>query len=354
MKKLFDKLIYQDKYPSIDEKMSDSNIGARRGKNIKNHLFIIYGIINSVIQEGNICIDIQIYDIVKAFDRLWLEECMNDLYDSLPREQQDDQLALIYQANNNNQVAVNTPVGITDRVNCQNIVTQGGVFGPLQCSNTIDTIGKKCYEKGEHLYLYKGLVQIMPLSMVDDLLAVAPCNQKSLALNTFINAQIELKKLRFHTPDAEGKSKCHVMHIGKANKTCPTLQVHGENMSLVSEDTYLGDKISSDAKNTKNVNNRINKGHGKITEIMNILEATPLGYSYFKTAKLLRESMFLNSILTNAGIWVGLTTVEIKQFEDLDIILLRNIFKTPFSVPAEALYLELGILNIGTLVKAMR
>ena len=87
VKKLFDKLIYQDKYPSIDEKMSDSNIGARRGKNIKNHLFIIYGIINSVIQEGNICIDIQIYDIVKAFDRLWLEECMNDLYDSLPREQ---------------------------------------------------------------------------------------------------------------------------------------------------------------------------------------------------------------------------------------------------------------------------
>ena len=46
VKKLFDKLIYQDKYPSIDEKMSDSNIGARRGKNIKNHLFIIYCIIN--------------------------------------------------------------------------------------------------------------------------------------------------------------------------------------------------------------------------------------------------------------------------------------------------------------------
>ena len=87
---------------------------------------------------------------------------------------------------------------------------------------------------------------------------------------------------------------------------------------------------------------------------MNILEATPLGYSYFKTAILLRESMFLNSILTNAGIWVGLTKDEIKQFEDLDIILLRNIFKTPFSVPAEALYLELGILNIGTLIKAMR
>ena len=182
-------------------------------------------------------------------NQLRLEDCMIDLYDSLPREQQDDQLALIYQASNNNQVAVNTPVGITERVNIQNIVTQGGVFGPLQCSNSIDTIGKKCYQKGEHLYTYKGLVPVMPLSMVDDLLAVAPCNQRSVALNTFINVQIELKKLKFHTPDENGKTKWHVLHIGKENKLCPTLQVHGTRMIHVSEDTYLGDIISSDGRN---------------------------------------------------------------------------------------------------------
>ena len=130
---------------------------------------------------------------------------MIDLYDSLPSEHRDDQLALIYEGNSLNKVAVNTPVGLTDRVNIENIVTQGGVFGPLQCSNSIDTIGKKCYSKGEHLYSYKQMVQIMPLSMVDDLLAVAPCNQKSVALNAYLNAQIELKKLSFHTKDAKGK-----------------------------------------------------------------------------------------------------------------------------------------------------
>ena len=56
---------------------------------------------------------------------------MIDLYDSLPQEQHDDKLALIYQANSDNQVAVNTSVGITERVNIKNIVTQGGVFGPM-------------------------------------------------------------------------------------------------------------------------------------------------------------------------------------------------------------------------------
>ena len=41
-KKIIDKIIYLEKYPHLDENMSDSNIGARRKKNIKNHLFIIY------------------------------------------------------------------------------------------------------------------------------------------------------------------------------------------------------------------------------------------------------------------------------------------------------------------------
>ena len=39
-----------------------------------------------------------------------------------------------------------------------------------------------------------------------------------IAVNTYINAQIELKKLSFHTPDENGKSKCHVIHVGK-NRT---------------------------------------------------------------------------------------------------------------------------------------
>ena len=47
MKKILDKLIYSDKYHDIDKNMSDSNVGARRKRNIKDHLFIIHGVINS-------------------------------------------------------------------------------------------------------------------------------------------------------------------------------------------------------------------------------------------------------------------------------------------------------------------
>ena len=163
----------------------------------------------------NECMDVQIYDVEKCFDTLWLEDCMMDLYDTLPPQARDDKLALVYEMNTDNYVAINTDVGQTERVNIKNIVMQGGKWGPLKCSNSMDKIGKSCVEAGENLYTYKGLVKIMPLAMVDDLLAMAKCGLTSKKLNLDITTKIEMKKLKFHTPDEKGKSKCHTLHIGR-------------------------------------------------------------------------------------------------------------------------------------------
>jgi hypothetical protein len=50
-RKIVDRLIYNDKYECIDKNMSDSNVGGRKGRNIRNHLFMVYGIINSVLNN---------------------------------------------------------------------------------------------------------------------------------------------------------------------------------------------------------------------------------------------------------------------------------------------------------------
>ena len=141
-------------------------------------------------------------------------------------------------------VAVKTPHGITKRVNIPSIVQQGGTWGPMLCSNSIDTLGKKCKNRGKHHYLYKKTVRVIPLAMVDDYLGIAKCGGDSVDLNIFINTQIEMKKLEFHTPKENGKSKCHKMHIGRQHEDCKTLKVHNTEMQMVSHDTYLGDIIS--------------------------------------------------------------------------------------------------------------
>ena len=113
LKKILDNLIFLEKYDDIDDHMSDSNIGARKGRNVKNHLFIIYGIANSVIKGKEPCVDIQIYDLEKAFDALWLDDCMIDAFDSLSMDNRDENLALLYESNKENLVAVSTAVGLT-------------------------------------------------------------------------------------------------------------------------------------------------------------------------------------------------------------------------------------------------
>ena len=125
-------------------------------------------------------------------------------------------------------------------------------------------------------------------------------------------------------------------------------------MVEVSEDTYLGDIISADGRNYKNIQSRVGKGIGIISKIMSKLENITFGEHYFSTAKLLRESLFLNGILTNAEIWYGLSDADIKPLVDIDVLLLRKIFNTQISVPTESLFLELGCLDIKTILKARR
>ena len=73
---------------------------------------------------------------------------MLDAYDSLSKENRDEKLALLYESNKENLVAVNTAVGLTDRINIPKIVQQGGTWGPCLCSNSVDTIGKKIRDRG--------------------------------------------------------------------------------------------------------------------------------------------------------------------------------------------------------------
>ena len=148
--KMIDKLIYLEKYTLLDENMTDSNVGARKKPNIKNHLFIIHGIINAIINGKESCVDFHIYDLIKA-------DCMNDLWDTLPADARDDRLGLLYESTRKNLVAVNTGVGQTDRVDIPEIAQQGGTWGPMMCSNSIDVVGKFVLGK-KKFYRYKNMV----------------------------------------------------------------------------------------------------------------------------------------------------------------------------------------------------
>ena len=74
-----------------------------------------------------------------------------------------------------------------------------------------------------------------------------------------------------------------------------------EKMELKQEQTYLGDLLCADGTHTKKVQQRSNKGLGVSNQIMSILESTFFGKYFFEVASILRESLFLSSLLLNSG-----------------------------------------------------
>ena len=117
---------------------------------------------------------------------------MNDFFEAGVT---DDSLALLYEANKSVNMAIKTPSGLTVRQRIEKIILQGDVFGPIECSVSVDTFGKECLADDKHLYLYKDKVKVPILAMVDDTLAVTECGYKSSMVNAFLNTKTNLKKL---------------------------------------------------------------------------------------------------------------------------------------------------------------
>ena len=81
IRSILDKLLYNDIYDVVDVNMSNSNIGAQKSRNIRDHLFVINAILNEAVNgTEKLALDIQIYDVAKCFDKLDYVSTANDLY----------------------------------------------------------------------------------------------------------------------------------------------------------------------------------------------------------------------------------------------------------------------------------
>ena len=90
--------------------MSFSQAGGRKNRNIRDHLFVIYGILNEVLNGKSKPINIQEVDVRKCFDEMNYHETHNDLWDLMD---EDDKFALISKLDKCCFVKVRTPVGET-------------------------------------------------------------------------------------------------------------------------------------------------------------------------------------------------------------------------------------------------
>ena len=335
VRSIIEKLVYNDVFEDVDSNMSDSNVGGRKNRNIRDNLFVLYAVRNEAIQK-KLCVDLHFMDLSKCFDTLWTQETMNDLYELGVK---DDKFSLISVLNKKCRVSIKTPIGQTDEFILENIEMQGTVMAPLKCTGQIDSLGRNGYTNQTALYKYKKTCYVPILGMIDDTLGMSKCGEDSVELNAFINSTIESKKLYFN------KRKCHKLHIGARNDECPTLKVHDTIMTETKTEKYLGDMISGTG-NDENMKYKRKLGYQAISDQMTILKEVAAGSHFISIGLVFRDAVLKSKLLLNSEIWHGLTVKNVETLEEVDKAYLRKILNAHSKVGLEWLFLETGKMNL--------
>ena len=227
------RMVYNEKYPQIDKNMSDSQMGGRKGKGCRNNLFIINGIIHDVMKSRNMKpVQFQFSDYRQMFDGINLQQAISDMYEAGLK---DDNLSLVYNANKEIFMAINTTEGQTERQVIVNSVLQGDTWGSLLASNQVDRIAQECNESG-YGYKYKECLDVGMLGFVDDSVGITEAGYKAQMLNAVFNIKSAEKSLQF------GVKKCKSMIVGKNVETILTTSLSVDEWSVEHvEDMKTGD-----------------------------------------------------------------------------------------------------------------
>ena len=145
--------------------------------------------------------------------------------------------------------------------------------------------------------MYRDICAVPALSMIDDIAGISQCQDKSIILNSIINAKIESKKLKFNL------KKCFNMHIGPNKEQCPKLKIHENSMKTTENQKYLGDIISSSGSNFENVKDRCKTGFQAISQIKSLIKDVSLGKFTIQIGLILRDSICVSKMLLNIEVW---------------------------------------------------
>ena len=350
------RLIYNEKYLEIDKNISDSQMGGRKGKGCRNNIFILNGIIHDVVSSNKKPIMLQFYDYKQMFDSMNLKQAIIDIHKTGLK---DDNLSLIYEANKEIFMAVNTQNGLTDRHTIENCVLQGDTWSSLLASVQVDTIARDCIEAG-YEYRYKESLPLAILGLVDDTIGVTEAGHKALMMNAFLNVKTAEKSLQF------GVRKCKSMLVGKDAENIFNEKLvvdswskdyvgngkSGEELvesysgkieiEKVTDYKYLGYTISNTGNNMQNIKIIKNKSIGTIRQIFHQLKSLKLGKYYFEVGLLFLNVMLRSTILYACETYYNLKESEIRQLERIEETYMRKLVNTTRGCPIIQLYCELG------------
>jgi hypothetical protein len=118
----------------------------------------------------------------------------------------------------------------------------------------------------------------------------------------------------------------------------PSTRISDEICNIIlAQATYLGDVLSQ----------RGQKAAGITSQINSMLNSITLGSYHYDVALVLRDALFVNSIMSNSEVWHNVQLKHTQALEKSDQMLLKGIFKAHAKTATEAFYIELAVLPLN-------
>ena len=199
---------------------------------------------NQRAQKLNTCIFFA--DAVKCFDKLWLKDCLLEMYNL---GYDPNTLKILYEMSKETDTIIRTPVGNTDNIQVKEVVKQGTIFGPIMCcaeTFTVDRIGE------EVKYRYGEINIGMPVFM-DDIATAGKTEHIKKGINNCARME-KKKKISFGLE----KTKYMIVKTGREEEDINET-VKAGRIQRIDKCKYLGMTISTDgqlAEHIKELNSR--------------------------------------------------------------------------------------------------
>ena len=146
-----------------------------------------------------------------------------------------------------------------------------------------------------------------------------------------------------------GLDKCKMMTIGKKTKILEEWQLGNQVIGNASSYKYLGDEITSDGKNEKNILSRENKTNALVRKINTTASSDVMYGIESKVILNLYDVYVIPSLLNNAESWF-LTIKEEKQLDTIGIRVIKRLFNLPTTSPNVSIVYSFGLLYITQVI----
>ena len=304
-------------------KFSPGQAGGIKSAATADHLFLLRGLMATAIEQKT-NLFVTFFDVTKAYDRADVKNMLHTIWNAGIKGKM---WRLLKGLSTNLTAVVKTKFGPSREIERYNGGKQGSrIIGRL-FAKQMDTLSEDFIENRTECVKISEDFSIGCLEWVDDVLSTTTGMKNQLSVLKIIDEFAIKNKLEW------GESKCQVMQVGKKIQVPEQWQLGPKMIANTNSYKYLGDTVTNDNKNKRNLEIRENGVQAMIRQINTTASSDIMRGIESKVLLTLYETCIIPSLLNNCESWMlvtlGPTLLLLQVFVFLPY-LFRNVLHAPF------------------------